>query len=112
AGRRATAFALLPQRVPDAAGARRRPRNRSPGRRGGAGAAARPGATVRRAGPARGPAIDGGRRRMGKFPYEDRFPINRTLPDHGRPRDEVLAELRAMASEEDAFWETGRCSGT
>ncbi|HEX6419893.1 MAG TPA: aspartate aminotransferase family protein, partial [Acidimicrobiales bacterium] len=49
---------------------------------------------------------------MGKFPYEDRFPVNRTLPEHGRPRADVLAELQAMASEEDAFWETGRCSGT
>ncbi|HET9612438.1 MAG TPA: aspartate aminotransferase family protein [Acidimicrobiales bacterium] len=49
---------------------------------------------------------------MGKFPYEDRFPVNRALPDRGRPRDEVLAELRAMATEEDAFWETGKCSGT
>ncbi len=49
---------------------------------------------------------------MGKFPYEDRFPVNRALPDRGRLRDEVLAELRAMATEEDAFWETGKCSGT
>jgi glutamate/tyrosine decarboxylase-like PLP-dependent enzyme len=49
---------------------------------------------------------------MGKFPYEDRFTVNRTLPPEGRPRDEVLAELAAMAKEEDAFWETGKCSGT
>jgi glutamate/tyrosine decarboxylase-like PLP-dependent enzyme len=49
---------------------------------------------------------------MASFPYEDRFPVNRTLPDHGRPRDEVLAEMRTMATEEDAFWETGKCSGT
>jgi glutamate/tyrosine decarboxylase-like PLP-dependent enzyme len=49
---------------------------------------------------------------MNDFPYRDRFPINRTLPAEGRPREEVLAELRAMAREEDAFWETGRCSGT
>jgi sphinganine-1-phosphate aldolase len=49
---------------------------------------------------------------MGAFPYEDRFLVNRTLPERGRPRAEVLAELRAMAKEEDAFWETGRCSGT
>jgi sphinganine-1-phosphate aldolase len=49
---------------------------------------------------------------MASFPYQDRFPVNRTLPDHGRPRDEVLAELHAMAKEEDAFWETGKCSGT
>ena len=27
-------------------------------------------------------------------------------------RDEVLAELHTMATEEDAFWETGKCSGT
>src|SRR4051794_16853028 len=49
---------------------------------------------------------------MDDFPYRDRFAVNRTLPAQGRPREEVLAELRAMAREEDAFWETGRCSGT
>lgn len=49
---------------------------------------------------------------MGKFPYEDRFTVNRALPDTGRPRADVLAELQAMAKEEDAFWETGKCSGT
>ena len=46
------------------------------------------------------------------FPYADRFPVNRTLPAQGRPRDEILEELRTMATEEDAFWETGKCSGT
>ena len=45
-------------------------------------------------------------------PYEDRFPVNHTLPEQGRPREEILAELDAMAKEEDAFWETGKCSGT
>ena len=49
---------------------------------------------------------------MAKFPYEDRFTVNRALPATGRPRAEVLAELHTMAEEEDAFWETGRCSGT
>ncbi len=49
---------------------------------------------------------------MADFPYADRFPVNRTFPAHGRPDDEILAELRAMATEEDAFWETGKCSGT
>ena len=49
---------------------------------------------------------------MTDFPYADRFTVNRTLPEQGRDRDEVLAELRAMATEEDAFWETGKCSGT
>jgi sphinganine-1-phosphate aldolase len=49
---------------------------------------------------------------MSTYPYASRFPVNRALPEHGRPRDEVLAELHAMAQEEDAFWETGKCSGT
>lgn len=49
---------------------------------------------------------------MSDFPYADRFPVNRRLPDHGRPREEIIAELKAMATEEDAFWETGKCSGT
>jgi len=46
------------------------------------------------------------------YPYEDRFPVHRTLPERGTPREVVLAELRTMATEEDAFWETGKCSGT
>ncbi|MGI8662104.1 MAG: pyridoxal phosphate-dependent decarboxylase family protein [Acidimicrobiales bacterium] len=46
------------------------------------------------------------------FPYADRYPVNRGLPAHGRPREDVLAEMHDMAKEEDAFWETGRCSGT
>ena len=46
------------------------------------------------------------------YPYADRFTVNRTLPEKGRSREEVLAELRAMATEEDAYWETGKVSGT
>jgi glutamate/tyrosine decarboxylase-like PLP-dependent enzyme len=49
---------------------------------------------------------------MAAYPYEDRFTVNRTLPEKGRPREEILAELATMAEEEDAFWETGKCSGT
>ena len=49
---------------------------------------------------------------MSDFPYADRFPVNRRLPEHGRSRDEVLEELSVMAREEDAFWETGKVSGT
>ena len=49
---------------------------------------------------------------MAEFPYADRFPINRALPEHGRPREEVLAELQAMADAEDDTWETGKVSGT
>ena len=49
---------------------------------------------------------------MSDYPYADRFAINRALPEKGMSREEVLAELRTMATEEDAFWETGKCSGT
>ncbi len=49
---------------------------------------------------------------MSEFPYAERFPVNRVLPEVGRSREEVLAQLQTMANEEDAFWETGKCSGT
>ena len=46
------------------------------------------------------------------YPYADRFGVQRTLPEQGRPRDEVLAELATMASEEDASWQSGKVSGS
>jgi glutamate/tyrosine decarboxylase-like PLP-dependent enzyme len=46
------------------------------------------------------------------YPYADRFGVNRSLPEHGRPREEVLAELEEMAHLEDRSWESGKCSGT
>lgn len=46
------------------------------------------------------------------YPYAGRYPVHRRLPGQGRSREDVLAELSAIAAEEDAFWETGRCSGT
>lgn len=49
---------------------------------------------------------------MSAFPYADRFPVNRTLPEKGRPREEIVAEMRQIAEEEDEFWETGQVSGT
>jgi glutamate/tyrosine decarboxylase-like PLP-dependent enzyme len=49
---------------------------------------------------------------MSDYPYADRFAIHRTLPERGVSREEVLAQLHAMATEEDSFWETGKCSGT
>jgi len=49
---------------------------------------------------------------MSTFPYRDRFEVHHGLPERGRSRDEILAELRTMAEEEDAQWETGKCSGT
>ena len=49
---------------------------------------------------------------MSSFPYVEQFEVNRSLPADGRPREEVLAELHEIATKEDAFWETGKCSGT
>ena len=49
---------------------------------------------------------------MSDYPYAERFEVNRRLPEHGRPRAEILEELRSIAGEEDAFWETGKYSGT
>ena len=46
------------------------------------------------------------------YPYADRFPVNRTLPDEGRSREDILAELRSLAASEDEAWETGKCSGS
>lgn len=46
------------------------------------------------------------------FPYSKEYPVLRAFPEQGRPRDEVLAELRAVAEREDSFWQKGRCSGT
>lgn len=49
---------------------------------------------------------------MTAYPYAGRFPVHRTLPERGRSREDVLAELATIAAGEDAFWESGRCSGT
>ena len=49
---------------------------------------------------------------MASFPYADRIPVNRTMPDAGRSREEIIADLTAIATEEDASWETGRISGS
>jgi glutamate/tyrosine decarboxylase-like PLP-dependent enzyme len=49
---------------------------------------------------------------MSYYPYADRFEVVRGLPEKGRDRDAILAELREIATEEDLTWETGKCSGT
>jgi glutamate/tyrosine decarboxylase-like PLP-dependent enzyme len=46
------------------------------------------------------------------YPYANRFPVNGAFPEKGRPREEILCELREIAEEEDSFWQTGKCSGT
>jgi glutamate/tyrosine decarboxylase-like PLP-dependent enzyme len=49
---------------------------------------------------------------MASFPYADRIPVNHSMPAAGRPREEIIADLTAIATEEDASWETGRISGS
>ncbi len=44
--------------------------------------------------------------------YRERYGVNRTFPEQGRPREDVLRELNEMAEAEDGFWQTGRCSGS
>ena len=49
---------------------------------------------------------------MGLYPYADRFPVVRSFPETGRPREEILAEIEQMASEEDGPYHEGRISGS
>ena len=49
---------------------------------------------------------------MARFPYAERYGVNRSLPEKGIPREEVLQQLATMAKEEDQFWEGGKVSGT
>jgi sphinganine-1-phosphate aldolase len=46
------------------------------------------------------------------FPYAEQYGVNRTLPEHGTSREEILAQMKAMATSEDSTWESGRVSGT
>jgi len=42
------------------------------------------------------------------YPYHGRFPVVRALPESGRDRSDVLAELATMAAEEDQTWQSGQ----
>jgi sphinganine-1-phosphate aldolase len=46
------------------------------------------------------------------YPYAERYGVNREIPETGRSREEILGEMREMATEEDKSWEDGKCSGT
>jgi sphinganine-1-phosphate aldolase len=59
-----------------------------------------------------GSPLAGEEEAVSDYPYADRFPVNRAMPEEGRARDVIVDELTTMAREEDAFWETGKCSGT
>jgi hypothetical protein len=45
-------------------------------------------------------------------PYKDRFAAHTQIPAHGRPAEEVFAELAAMAEAENQKWNRGQVSGT
>ena len=49
---------------------------------------------------------------MSDYPYAERFTVHRSIPETGRSREELLDELRQMATEEDRVWETGKVSGS
>ena len=49
---------------------------------------------------------------MSFYPYADQYPVMRGLPSEGRDRSSILKELREMAEQEDAKWETGKASGS
>lgn len=44
-------------------------------------------------------------------PYRGTLPTHARLPEHGVPRDEVLADLEQMADAERSRWESGQVSG-
>jgi sphinganine-1-phosphate aldolase len=44
-------------------------------------------------------------------PYRGEMPAYHTLPRHGRDREDVLRDLRALAAREDARWRGGYASG-
>jgi len=46
------------------------------------------------------------------FPYRETFGIYRELPRKSRQPEDVMRELRSIAREEDARWQTGQISGT
>ena len=49
---------------------------------------------------------------MGLYPYVDRYQVERSLPQAGRDRDEILEEIRAMSTIEDALADEGKISGS
>src|SRR3954449_11815840 len=46
------------------------------------------------------------------FPYRRQYATHRALPSEGVPREDVLAMVDAMATEEDAIARAGRVSGS
>ncbi|MCE9621585.1 MAG: aminotransferase class V-fold PLP-dependent enzyme [Actinomycetia bacterium] len=49
---------------------------------------------------------------MSLYPYAERFPVVRSFPQSGRPREAVLSEIEAMSEVEDSPYHEGRISGS
>ncbi len=45
-------------------------------------------------------------------PYAGRYEVHNSMPEHGVPREQILAELREMSTEEDKKGDSGRVSGS
>jgi sphinganine-1-phosphate aldolase len=46
------------------------------------------------------------------YPYQGRYETFAALPAQGREREKILRELKKIAKEENANWQTGKISGT
>jgi sphinganine-1-phosphate aldolase len=46
------------------------------------------------------------------YPYKNRYATHRGIPEQGLPRDDVLAQIQAMAAEEDVLGDSGKASGS
>lgn len=52
------------------------------------------------------------KKRSGPYPYIEEFGATHKFPKESWPREKVLEQLQIMAEDEDANWQTGKCSGT
>ncbi len=46
------------------------------------------------------------------YPYAEEYGVIKSFPEKGADAGEILAQLAAMAQNEDPVWEDGKCSGT
>jgi sphinganine-1-phosphate aldolase len=49
---------------------------------------------------------------MGLYPYAEKYPVTRGFPEHGRPREQILAEIEEMSELEDSPYHDGKISGS
>ena len=52
------------------------------------------------------------KKRSGPYPYIEEFGAIHKFPEESWTKEKALDQLRIMAGEEDAYWQTGKCSGT